>query len=111
MNELENLKIGDWVIISGTYRKDKIATVDNITRRYIDVAGTKYSKINGFECSFSYGSTRIHPATEEDVKRIKEQNRKDMYARFLKGRDWNSYPIEVLEKVIEVINDNSATKQ
>lgn len=42
MDGLENLKVGDKVIVGGAYIDSRICTVEKVTKKFIFVEGTKY---------------------------------------------------------------------
>ena len=77
MSELENLKVGDKVIVGGVYIHNRISQVERVTKKYIVVEGNKFSKEFGWidGCS-SYTSDHIRPASEEDIKRVEEETEK-----------------------------------
>lgn len=74
MKELENLKVGDKVIVGGAYSYCRISQVEKVTKKHIVVEGNKFSKEFGWidGCS-SYTSDHIRPATKEDIKRVEEE--------------------------------------
>ena len=74
MKELEDLKVGDKVIVGGACSYCRISQVEKVTKKYIIVEGNKFSKEFGWidGCS-SYTSDHIRPATEEDIKRVEEE--------------------------------------
>ena len=44
MSELEDLKVGDKVIVNGAYINDRISQVEKVTKKHIIVEGWKYNK-------------------------------------------------------------------
>lgn len=48
MSKVENLKVGDKVIVSGLYRYDRISQVERVTNKYIFVESVKFSKASGY---------------------------------------------------------------
>ena len=77
MSELENLKVGDKVIVGGAYYYCRIRQVEKVTKKHIVVEGNKFSKEFGWidGCS-SYTSDHIRPATEEGIRRVEEETEK-----------------------------------
>lgn len=74
MKELEDLKVGDKVIVGGAYIYNRISQVERVTKKYIVVESVKYSKAFGWVAGCSgYSSNHIRPATEEDIKRVEEE--------------------------------------
>ena len=83
MSELENLKVGDKVIVSGLYRYDRISQVERVTKKYIFVESVKFSKAFGRLSWCRSSSAHIKPATEEDVRRIEEETEKRDIVNYL----------------------------
>ena len=77
MKELEDLKVGDKVIVGGAYSYCRIRQVEKVNKKHIVVEGNKFSKEFGWidGCS-SYTSDHIRPATEEDIRRVEEETEK-----------------------------------
>ena len=48
MSELEDLKVGDKVIVGGTYINDRISQVEKVTKKRIIVEGLKYNRTYGW---------------------------------------------------------------
>ena len=83
MSELEDLKVGDKVIVSGLYRYDRISQVERVTKKYIFVESVKFSKAFGRLSWCRSSSAHIKPATEEDVRRIEEETEKRDIVNYL----------------------------
>ena len=77
MKELEDLNVGDKVIVGGCYTRTRIRQVEKVTKKHIVVEGNKFSKEFGWidGCS-SYTSDHIRPASEEDIRRVEEETEK-----------------------------------
>lgn len=76
MSELEDLKVGDKVIVSGLYRYDRISQVERVTNKYIFVESVKFSKAFGRLSWCRSSLAHIKPATEEDIRRVEEETEK-----------------------------------
>ena len=83
MKELEDLKVGDKVIVSGLYRYDRISQVERVTKKYIFVESVKFSKAFGRLSWCRSSLAHIKPATEEDVRRIEEETEKRDIVNYL----------------------------
>ena len=84
MDGLENLKVGDKVIVGGAYINSRVCTVERVTQRFIFVRGAKYSRTFGWEIGISgYSSNHIRPATDEDIKRVEEETEKRKIIRYI----------------------------
>ena len=76
MKELEDLKVGDKVIVSGFYRYDRISQVERVTNKYIFAESVKFSKAFGRLSWCRTSSAHMKPATEEDIRRVEEETEK-----------------------------------
>lgn len=111
MNEFENLKVGDLVIVSGS-SADKLSKVMRVTKAQILVDSRHYWKRNGSLVGgndWRYG--RIKPATDEDIERINKRKQKDKLIAFIRKVAWFNLTLESLETICDVVKkeiDNSA---
>ena len=115
MKGLENLKVGDKVIVGGAFIYNRIAQVEKVTKKHIIVESTKYSKTFGWivGCS-SYSSTYIRPATEDDIKRVEEEVKKRDIANYLGNTRFINLSYETLVAIRDMVEKeigNSAVKQ
>ena len=83
MKELEDLKVGDKVIVSGLYRYDRISQVERVTNKYIFVESVKFSKAFGRLSWCRTSSAHIKPAKEEDIRRVEEEVEKRNIVEYL----------------------------
>ena len=115
MKELEDLKVGDKVIVGGTFIYNRISQVEKVTKKHIIVEGSKYSKAFGLVvgCS-SYTSNHIRPATEEDIKRVEEEVKKRDIANYLGNTRFINLSYETLVAIRDIVEKeigNGAAKQ
>ena len=115
MSELENLKVGDKVIVGGVYIHNRISQVERVTKKYIVVEGNKFSKEFGWidGCS-SYTSDHIRPASEEDIKRVEEETEKRNIVNYLTKIHFKELSYEALVAIRDIVEKeigNSATEQ
>ena len=115
MNELEDLKVGDKVIVGGAYSYCRIRQVEKVTKKHIVVEGNKFSKEFGWidGCS-SYTSDHIRPATEEDIRRVEEETEKRNIVNYLTKINFKELSYETLVAIRDIAEKeigNSAAKQ
>lgn len=67
MSKVENLKVGDKVIIS-VNEHEKLCTVERVTKAYIYANGIRFNRKMGWATGSNDGS--IRPATEKDIIRL-----------------------------------------
>ena len=104
MSELEDLKVGDKVIVGGAYSYCRIRQVEKVTKKHIVVEGNKFSKEFGWidGCS-SYTSDHIRPATEEDIRRVKEDEEKRGIIKWLENTIFEKLSYETLVAIRDII--------
>ena len=115
MKELEDLKVGDNVIVGGAYSYCRIRQVEKVTKKHIMVEGNKFSKEFGWidGCS-SYTSDHIRPATEEDIRRVEEEEEKRGIIKWLGNTRFEKLSYETLVAIRDIVEKeigNSAAKQ
>ena len=115
MSELENLKVGDKVIVGGVYIHNRISQVERVTKKYIIVESVKYSKAFGWVagCS-SYSANHIRPASEEDIRRVEEETEKRNIVKYLTKTHFEKLSLTTLIAISDIIEmeiGNSAEKQ
>ena len=104
MSELKDLKVGDKVIVGGTFIYNRISQVEKVTKKHIIVEGSKYSKAFGWVvgCS-SYTSNHIRPATEEDIKRVGKETEKRKIVKYLTKIHFEELSYEALVAIRDII--------
>ena len=115
MSELENLKVGDKVIVGGVYIHNRISQVERVTKKYIIVESVKYSKAFGWVagCS-SYSANHIRPASEEDIRRVEEETEKRNIVNNLTKTHFEKFSFATLVAIRDIVEKeigNSAEKQ
>ena len=113
MSELENLKVGDKVIVGGVYIHNRISQVERVTKKYIVVESVKYSKAFGWVagCS-SYSANHIRPASEEDIRRVEEETEKRNIVNYLTKTHFEKVSFTTLVAIRDMVEKeigNSAT--
>lgn len=104
MENLEDIKVGDKVILISRYSK-KVCKVDRLTKTQIVVDGDKFRKLYGFSVGYrGWYSSVIRKASPEEIAKIEEINKRDMLIKKIKGYPLDKLSTEELEKVYELIN-------
>ena len=116
MNELENLKVGDLVVVRGSLIVgEELRKIERVTNSQIAIGNRRYRKKDGRlvgEGNWHYGF--IKPATEKDIERINERERKDELLAFIRKVAWCNLSLESLQTICDVVKKeigNSATEQ
>ena len=115
MKGLEDLKVGDKVMVVGAYIHNRISQVKKVTKKHIIVEGSKYSKAFGYVVGYNnYSSNHIRPATEEDIKRVEEETEKRNIVKYLTKTHFEKLSLTTLVAISDIIEmeiGNSAEKQ
>lgn len=86
MNEFENLKVGDLVVVRGSLIVgEELRKIERVTNSQIVIGNRRYRKKDGRlvgEWKWHYGF--IKPATEKDIERINEAKQKDELLAFIR---------------------------
>ena len=110
MSDLENLKVGDLVIVVGNFAS-KLSKVMRVTKAQILVDNRHYWKKDGRlvgRSGFCYG--RIKPATDEDIESINKREQKEELIAFIRRNVWSNLSLESLQTICDVVKkeiDNS----
>lgn len=104
MENLEDIKVGDKVILYRRFQDRTVCKVDRLTKNFIIVEGRKYRKKDGFEagdCGIYVSSIDI--ATEQEITEIEEENKRDAIIAYIRNFRLSTLPTNVLERVYELI--------
>mgnify|MGYP007117050724 CR=1 FL=1 len=104
MENLEDIKVGDKVILYSRFQDRTVCKVDRLTKNFIIVEGRKYRKKDGFEagdCGF-YASS-IERATELVIAEVEEENKRYAIISYIRNCRLSLLPTDVLEKVYKLI--------
>ena len=103
MKELEGLKVGDKVIVSGLYRYDRISQVERVTNKYIFVESVKFSKAFGRLSWCRTSSAHIKPASEEDIRRVEEETEKRNIVNYLTIANFEKLSFTTLVAIRDIV--------
>ena len=100
MDNLEDIKVGDKVVLYRRYDK-KVCKIDRVTKTFVVVDGNKFRKKDG---SGGYYSAYIRRATEEMIAKVEEENKRNVLVNKIRHCPLDKLSTEVLGKVYELIN-------
>lgn len=116
MNELENVNVGDFVVLIGSYAHDEcLRKVERVTKSQIIVGKRRFWKKNGRivgagDWCYAY----IRPTTENDIERIKKINQKNELLAFIRKVDSDNLSLESLQSICDIVKkeiSNSSYKR
>ena len=114
MNDFENLKVGDLMVVSGSYTHgDCLQKVERVTKSQIIVGKRRYWKKSGRLVGAEYWCYGyIRQATENDIERLSKVKQKNELLAFIHKVDWCNLSLESLQTICDVmkkeIGDSSA---
>lgn len=105
MNELENLKVGDMVIIKGNITDVKtLSTIDRVTKTQIIIGYRRFRKSDGqLVGRDDWHYANIRPATDEDIEQINKEREKRELIKHLNGVVWYSLRLESLTRIWDAV--------
>lgn len=108
-NSLENIKIGDKVIIKGLFYSNSsyVAEVTKVNKTTFVAGNFTFRKQNGSQ----YGGDTWNKmyasfATEEDIAKVTAEAERRKMVRFLRDTDFSKLSDEDLKKVYDIIRNN-----
>lgn len=116
MNKLENLKVGDLVVVKGNITDIKtLSKIDRVTKTQIIIGYRRFRKSDGqLVGRDDWHYANIRPATDEDIERINKDREKRELVKHLNGVVWYNLPLESLTHIWDVVKKeigNIAAKQ
>lgn len=116
MNKLENIEVGDLMIVSGSFTcGDCLREVERVTKSQIVVDKRHYWKKDGRLVGggdWCYGF--IKPALEKDIERLNKVKQKNELLAYIRKVAWSNLSLESLQTICDVVKKeigNSAAKQ
>ena len=105
MNELENLKVGDLVVVKGNITDIKtLSKIDRVTKTLIVIGYRRFRRSDGqLVGRDDWHYANIRPATDEDIERIKKDREKRELVKHLNGVVWYNLPLESLTHIWDVV--------
>ena len=116
MNEIENLKVGDLVVVKGNITDIKtLSKIDRVTKTLIVIGYRRFRRSDGqLVGRDDWHYANIRPATDEDIERINKDREKRELVKHLNGVVWYSLRLESLTHIWDVVKKeigNSAEEQ
>lgn len=105
MENLEDIKVGDKVILYRKFQNNVVSEVERLTKNYVIVDGRKFRKKDGFEPgNVGFYSSSISRATEEMIAKVEEENMRDLLISKISHYPFSKLSTEELEEVYKLIN-------
>lgn len=112
MNDLENIKVGDLVVMHVSYSDNHLMKVERVTKSQIVIGGTHYWKKDGLLVGGGYWSGYIRRATEKDIEFFYQVEKKKELLTFIRNVAWCNLSLDSLQTICDVvkkeIGDSSA---
>lgn len=108
MNSLENVKVGDKLLVRSRGRRS-LQTVTRITATLVITNSDRFSKQTGKAHGYdSWSHTYAEPATAEDIESITREIRRKSLIFKCQGIDFESLSDSQLEQILEIANKKEA---
>ena len=105
MKELEDLVVGDDVLITSRYYR-RIAKVDKVTKTQIVVDNVRFRRDSGWQCgSDRWNIRRISVPTEKDISDVKEENLRKTLIYSISSFDFKRLSTDELKQVYNIVKD------
>lgn len=104
MENLENIKVGDKVIVVKRYTRH-VRKVKRLTKTQIVVDDDKFRKSDGKSVNnYGWFSPFIRKATQELISEVEEEEKRTKLLYEVYHTDWNKLRTDKLEEVYKLIN-------
>lgn len=106
METLENIKVGDKVILSSRYN-DEVIEVTRLTKTQIICGASKFNRRTGYRVgSDRWSVTKIKIATDEDIRRIeREHSRRKLISYITRYTGYQYLSDEKLEQIYNILQE------
>ena len=105
MENFENIKVGDKVIIHYRWSNDYVEDVTKVTKTTFTAGGAVFRKDSGWERGGDKWTPKsAHVATEEKIEEIRKENLKRKYVSYLSTKvKYEDLPLEKLQEIYDII--------
>ena len=100
---LDNLKIGDSVIVHNSHFGSKVAVIERFTKTLIITKNSKFRRSDGCAPGNGWCRNRLQELTTERVNHIRKNNLVDCLKRW----NWDALSLETLEAIREMLPESS----
>lgn len=102
MDKLSDVKVGDKLLVRTNYT-ERIEMVERVTETLVITERHRFKKNDGYESgSSAWGYMSAKPATEEEVKRVNEENRRNSLASKCNGIRFENLSLAQLEEILKI---------
>lgn len=103
---INNLSVGDKVIVSGPWIADSICHVEAINKTTIKVNGVLFNKKDGYRRGdYTFGRWYLVKPTEDRLKQVLESRERTLFKNRLEHINFDKINIETIRKINELLNN------
>ena len=104
MENFEDIKVGEKLIMSRLWYDPQVVTVEKVTKTTFTANGIVFNKNSGRQrgAHDSYSYWYVSRATEERLAQVKMESATKKYAAYLKNFDYSKLPLETLKKIYDL---------
>lgn len=103
MNSLENVKVGDKLLIQSRWNR-RLATVDRLTPTLVIAGGERFKKASGNSVGHSEHYIWATLATDEDVEDVRREIRRNRMIRQCEDIRFHDLADSQLEQILGIAN-------
>ena len=104
MDNFENIKVGEKLIMSRLWYDPQVVTVEKVTNTTFTAGGVVFNKRTGRQRgdhdSFSFWYVSI--PTEGEIEKINKDATTKRYVKYLKAFDYSTLPLETLQEIYKL---------
>ena len=105
MNSLENVKVGDTLLVQSRWRRE-LVTVERLTATLVIAGGQRFKKATGYQVnSDTWNSVYATIATDADVKAINREIKRRTMLTLCKNISFHDLSDTQLEQILEISNN------
>ena len=105
MENFDNVQVGDKIIVHRMHWGNSVVTVTKVTKASFEAGGTLYYKKNGWaKGADAWSGPWATVATEEEIERITEENRRINLVAVIKCFDFNKLSTDELITVYNIVH-------
>lgn len=104
MENLEDIKVGERLVMSRLWYDPQVVTVEKVTKATFTANGIVFNKNTGSQrgAHDSYSYWHVSRAAEERLAQIEMESATKRYAAYLKNFDYSKLPLETLKKIYDL---------
>lgn len=107
MADFDDIKVGQFVIITGSRKKDRVVQVTRVLPKSFEAGGARYWKKNGKNTSThdAFYTPYAIPYDPDHGEKIAEAEYRDEFVRSMRTRKWHDVSTDAMRKIFKILGD------